>query len=81
MAKKKFRMTTEDRETLLDRMRPTPVMFLSGGVPMGPSQQDNANDAWVELGNRMGFDGMTVEPAGSDELEFLAVPVSVAIET
>jgi hypothetical protein len=33
--------------------------------------QENANDAWVALGQEMGFDGMTVRPAGH-ELEFTA---------
>lgn len=78
MAKQRFEMTQADLEKLLEASRPTPVMFLSGGVPMGPSQQENANDAWAELGRRLGFDAMTVEPIhGQPNTVFMAEPVAV----
>ena len=51
------------------------VMFLSGGQPMGPSTQENANAAWGRLGAKMGFDAMTVQPVrGKGQRFFTAVP-------
>jgi hypothetical protein len=66
--RKTFTMTTDQRDKLLDAMRPVPAMWI-GGPPR--SVQQNANDAWIALGQEMGFDGMTVRPA-SHELEFTA---------
>lgn len=71
-----FEMTQADLETILAACKPTPVMFASGGVPMFDSPQENANRAWAELGQRMGFEPMTVEPAGSDPRVFTAVPTT-----
>ena len=71
--RKTFTMTEEQKDTLLAAMKPTPVMYLSGGTPMGPSQQDNANAAWRKLGKEMGFDGMTVEAIPNEcDLHFTA---------
>jgi len=70
-----YEMTEDDLKAILAACKPTPVMFLSGGTPMGPSQQENANRAWAELGKRMGFDYMTVRPvAGKSQRFFTAVP-------
>lgn len=71
--RKEFAITEEQRDTLLEAMKPTPVMYLSGGRPLGPSQQENANAAWVKLGKEMGFKGMTVRPVpGKSDLHFTA---------
>ncbi len=72
--RKEFEMTADDLADLLKAMKPTPVMFLSGGQPMGPSQQENANAAWARLGEKYGFDYMTVQPHHStDARKFTAV--------
>lgn len=68
-----YEMTQDDLEKILDACKPTPVMFLSGGIPFGNSPQENANHAWAELGKRMGFDYMTVRP-GKAERFFTAIP-------
>lgn len=60
--RQEFEMTEDDLKGLLAASRPTPVMFVSGETPMGPSQQENANRAWAELGERVGFEAMSVEP-------------------
>ena len=73
--RKRFEMTQEQLEKLLDACKPTPVMFLSGGVPMGRSVQENANDAWAAIGSEMGFQHMTVQPAGGDMKVFTAEEV------
>lgn len=52
---------------------PSPVMFLSGGTPMGPSTQERANAVWQELGDKLGFAWDTAEDAGTgDPKDFYA---------
>lgn len=50
-----------------------PVMYLSGGVPMGRSLQEKINDLWKELGAEMGFVVDTIEPI--DNFNFYATPI------
>jgi hypothetical protein len=70
-----YEMSKEDLKRILDASKPTPVMFLSGGTPMGSSQQESANQAWAALGKKMGFDYMTVRPVPSKGQRFFsAVP-------
>ena len=68
-----YEMTEDDLETLLKACKPTPVMFLTGGTPIGGNQQENANAAWAELGRKMGFDSMTVRPDNRGQRFFTAV--------
>jgi len=66
-------MTEADLENILKACEPVPMIMLQC-VP-GRSQQERANDAWDELGKRMGFDSMTVQPiAGKGARFFTAVP-------
>ncbi len=67
-----YEMTTEDLEKILDACKPVPMIMLQCGP--GRSQQDRANDAWEELGRRMGFDHMTVQPTGQGDRFFTAIP-------
>jgi hypothetical protein len=68
-------MSEEDLQRILDASRPTPVMYLSGGIPMGPTQQENANRAWEALGDKMGFQYMSVRPVpGKGDRFFTAEP-------
>ncbi len=70
-----YEMTQADLEEIIEACKPTPVMFLSGGQPMGGTPQENANRAWAVLGAKMGFDAMTVRPAdGKGNRFFTAVP-------
>lgn len=70
---KEFEMTEEQLAKLLDACKPTPAMFLSGGIPMTNTPQENANIAWKALGQEMGFDHMTVKPiAGKGQRFFTA---------
>lgn len=70
-----YEMSESDLDELLDACRPTPVMYLSGGTPMGGSPQENANAAWAALGRKMGFDSMTVRPHPTKGKRFFtAVP-------
>lgn len=70
--RKEFQMTEEQKNTLLDAMKPQPVMYLSGGTQMHRSQQERANEAWCKLGRQMGFKGMTVKPSPKGDLYFTA---------
>lgn len=76
-----YEMTQQDLDVILDACKPTPVMFLSGGTPMGGSPQENANSAWASLGKKMGFDHMTVQPiAGKGNRFFSAVPAENEVQ-
>jgi hypothetical protein len=53
--RKEFEMTQDELKQLLDSCKPTPVMYLSGGIPMFDTPQENANRAWQKLANEKGF--------------------------
>jgi hypothetical protein len=66
-------MTQADLDKILDACRSVPYIIVGGVGPRSP--QERANDAWAELGSRMGFDHMTVQPiSGKGNLFFSAVP-------
>lgn len=66
-------MTEADLAKLLDACKPVPAIMLHIGG--GRSQQERANDAWAELGARMGFDSTTAQPReGMGPRFFTAVP-------
>lgn len=71
MERKEFEMTSEDMDALMDASKPVMAIALQCGPAR--SQQENANSAWKRLGEKMGFDHMTVMPAkGRGELFFTA---------
>ena len=65
--KRQYRLTAEDLKTILHAGKPTPVMFLSGGVPMFSSPQENANSAWKEIAPKYGFEWDSAEDAGTGD--------------
>jgi hypothetical protein len=66
-------MSEEDLEQLLESCKSVPVMMIGGCT--GASPQENANRAWQRLGEKMGFDYMTVRPIdGKGQCFFSAVP-------
>ena len=68
-----YEMTEEDLTALLEACKPTVCMLIGGSYPSSP--QENANRAWANLGEKMGFDSMTVQPiAGKGNRFFSAVP-------
>lgn len=71
--KTEYEMTKQDLEKILDACRPVPMIMLHIGMPSSP--QENANRAWAELGSRMGFDPMTVEPTGKGDRFFTAMAI------
>lgn len=66
-------MSEEDLDQLLNAMKPVPMIMLQCGTP--PSVQERANRAWAVLGEKMGFDPMTVRPNGKGDRYFSAVPM------
>jgi hypothetical protein len=66
-----YEMSVEDENELLDACRPVPYIIVGGMAPRSP--QENANDAWRRLGDKMGFDYMTVRP-GKTNRDFSALP-------
>jgi len=68
-------MTEDQFAVILEACKPTPTMFLSGGVNMGRSAQENANIAWAKLGEELGFKYKTVQPEGTDARFFTAEPL------
>ncbi len=68
-----YEMTEADLSRILEACKPVPAMLIGGTLPSSP--QENANRAWKELGERMGFDHMTVQPIpGKGTTFFTAVP-------
>lgn len=72
MARQEYTMTQEDLDELLEACKSPILIALNSGMPETP--QEKANRAWEMLGQKMGFDGMTVEPNGPDQLNFTAEP-------
>ena len=71
-ARVNFEMTPEDLQALLEAMKPVPMIMLQCGAPR--SVQENANAAWARLGEKMGFDPMTVQSNGRGYRFFSAEP-------
>lgn len=75
--RQQYEMTPEDFERIIAQIQSaknTPLIAIHCGMPTSP--QEAANAAWCELGKRMGFDGMTVEPDGKGKFSFTAVPLA-----
>ena len=72
MMRKEYTMKQIDFDTLMDACKPVKMIMLQCGTPSCP--QENTNRAWDRLGDQMGFDGSTVQPAGSNPLKFTAIP-------
>lgn len=68
--RKIFHLTDEQYNRLLEACKPVPYMVFGGRPPI--SQQENANNAWCELGREMGFDGMSVKPIPGNVRAFTA---------
>jgi hypothetical protein len=77
--RREFEMTEDDLAALKEAGKSVPYMIVGGMEPMSP--QDRANRAWSQLGDRMGFKYMTVQPvAGKSQLFFTAEPVEVVVK-
>lgn len=79
--RQEFEMTREEMDKIIaiNKEGGDPVMFLSGGMPLGQSKQEKINDYWEILGTKYGFKPMTVEGSSKGSLFFLAEPILVVI--
>ena len=59
--RQEYEMTEEDHEKIVKASQPVMAIALQCGPLRSP--QENANAAWRELGERMGFKYMTVKPS------------------
>jgi len=69
--KKEYQMTEEQYNKIIEASKPVPYLVFGGHPPSSP--QDNANAAWRNLANEMGFIWDSVEP-GRSKKHFLATP-------
>lgn len=67
-----YEMTDDDLKELLEACKPVPAIALQCGPISSP--QENANRAWERLGQKMGFNHMTVRPNGRGDRHFSAEP-------
>ncbi len=72
MPRTEYEMDDDDLETLLKACRSVPMLVIAGDIP---SAQENTNNAWARLGEKLGFDGKTVRPALGGQKFFTAVPL------
>ena len=74
-----YEMTEDDLKALLDACRSVPCMAIGNVMP--PSPQENANHAWAALGEKMGFDPMSVRPGNiGNQRAFTAVPSETTVQ-
>lgn len=68
---KKYELTEEQYNKLMDACKPVPYLVVGGVTPRSP--QENANMAWKSLGKELGFNHMTVKPIhGKSDRFFIA---------
>jgi len=58
--RKEFEMTEEQYSKIIEACRPVPYMIIGGIGPRSP--QENANMAWEDLGRKLGFNPLSVQP-------------------
>lgn len=74
--KQEFQMTQEEMDNIItiNKGGGDPVMFLSGGTPMGSPLQEKINQYWKILADKYGFKQMSVEGSSRGKLYFIAEP-------
>ena len=69
-----YEMSEKDLKEILDSCKPVPCISFNGMNNAFSSPQENANRAWKKLGDKMGFDSMTVRPDNKGQRFFTAIP-------
>ena len=74
MSREEFKLTEEEYQKILDINKEggDPVMYLSGGIPLGRSLQEKINDYWKILGLKYGFKPMGITPSNKGKLYLIA---------
>ena len=72
--KQEFKMLQQEMDNIIaiNKGGGDPLMFLSGGAPMGRSLQEKINQYWKILADKYGFKQMTVEGSSKGNLYFIA---------
>ena len=70
--RQEYEMAQKDLDEIMTACAPVPYMVVGGREPSSP--QENANRAWARLGDKMGFDSMSVKPLGKGDRFFTAIP-------
>ncbi len=70
--RREYEMSEDDLKAILEASKPVPYMVFGGMEPRSPQQ--NANAAWRELADRLGFQWETVMPSKGGQRFFSAVP-------
>lgn len=79
MTRREYEMTEADLRTLLDACKPVLAIALQCGPISSP--QENANRAWQQLGHKMEFNYLTVQPVrGKGQRFFTAEPLTILKE-
>ena len=73
-----FELTEKEEKALLRAAKPTPVMYLSSGMPMFDSPQENANRAWKRLAKKRGFIYESVRPVAGKSQRFFSAEIRVS---
>ena len=68
--RKEYYLNDEDYEFILNACQPSRYMIIGNYMPKSP--QENANEAWKILGNKYGFDSMSVLPCDKGARYFTA---------
>jgi hypothetical protein len=72
-------MTEDELKELLESCKPTSCIMVGAYAPSSP--QERANRAWQRLGEKYGFDYMTVRPIqGKGTRFFSAVPSETPLQ-
>ena len=75
----RYEMTKADLITIINACKPAPAIMLHISPPADPQQR--ANEAWKALGDKMGFDYMTVRPIDGEPPQFFtAVPSETKLQ-
>ncbi len=76
--KKRFRLSDDQFNRVMEASKPTIAIWGSGGAPLGPSPQENANAAWRKVAAELGCEWDSFEDAGTgDTHDVLAMPLGV----
>lgn len=70
--RKQYEMTDAQYTKIMEASSPVTYMVVGGIEPMSP--QENANRAWKELGDELGFEYMSAQPSEKGRKFFTAVP-------
>jgi len=70
---KKYEMTQEELDQLMEACKPVPYMVMNGVEPSSP--EENANRVWGRLAKKYKFDPKTPRPADGGNQFFFAESV------